>query len=143
MAFLKRLANPGVESTGASIGLLLLRLAMGGMMAAGHGWSKLAAFGERAASFKDPLGDPLGLGPQVMYGALVFAEFLCAALVAVGLLTRVAAVPLIVAMCVAGFVAHADDPFGTKEKALLYLGAFTTLLFTGAGRFSVDGRLGK
>jgi putative oxidoreductase len=143
MAFFKRLANPGVESPGGSIGLLLLRLGAAGMMIFGHGWPKVAAFGEKAASFADPLGDPLGVGPKVMFGALVFAELLCSALVAVGVFTRVAAVPLIVAMSVAGFVRHADDPFATKELALLYLGAFTTLLFTGAGRFSVDNRLAK
>jgi putative oxidoreductase len=143
MSFFKRLADPGVESVGASIGLLLLRLAAGGMMAGAHGWTKLAAFGDRAGSFKDPLGDPLGLGPHVMFGALVFAELLCAALVALGAFTRVAAFPLVVAMSVAAFVAHADDPFGKKELALLYLGVFTTLLFTGAGRFSLDARLGR
>lgn len=42
-------------------------------------------------------------------------------------------------MGTAFLVFHAEDPFGEKELALLYLSAFTVLLVTGPGRFSIDG----
>ena len=41
-------------------------------------------------------------------------------------------------MTVAAFVRHAADPFGGKEKAVLYLVGAVTLLFAGAGRYAVD-----
>jgi putative oxidoreductase len=55
-----------------------------------------------------------------------------------GVATRFAAVPLAVTMLVAAFAIHADDPWAKKELALLYAVPFVTLVFTGAGKFSVD-----
>jgi putative oxidoreductase len=104
-------------------------------MAAGHGWAKLTGFAEMAERFPDPLG----LGSPTMSLALtVFAEFFCATAVVLGLATRFAAVPLVVTMVVAALLIHADDPFAKKELALLYAVPFITLIFTGAGKFSVD-----
>jgi len=93
----------------SSIGLLLLRIAMGGFMLT-HGWKKLMNFGEKSQKFMDFLG----LGSEISLGLTVFAEVGCAVLIIVGLFTRVAAVPLIIAMIVAAFVAHGGDPFGKK-----------------------------
>jgi putative oxidoreductase len=41
-------------------------------------------------------------------------------------------------MAVASFIAHGADDFGTKEKALLYLVSFVTIILVGPGKFSVD-----
>jgi len=41
-------------------------------------------------------------------------------------------------MFVAAFVFHANDPFSSKEMAILYLLIYLTLLFTGSGKISVD-----
>jgi putative oxidoreductase len=46
-------------------------------------------------------------------------------------------------MVVAAFMRHADDPFATKEKALLFLVIYIALLFTGSGRFGLDAFLFK
>lgn len=46
-------------------------------------------------------------------------------------------------MGVAGFVAHAADPFAKKEMALLYLAACVMFIFTGAGKYSLDSMLRK
>jgi putative oxidoreductase len=86
----------------------------------------------------------------------VLAEFVCAVLVVVGFATRFAAVPVVVTMAVAAFVVHGSDPWSmgeaarrfmageskswaSKEPALLFLIPFLALVFTGAGKFSVDG----
>jgi putative oxidoreductase len=115
------------------LALLLLRVAFGGAMLS-HGVPKLMAFGERADSFPDPIG----LGSPVALALAVFAEVFCAAGVAIGLLTRLAVIPLIVTMGVAALVIHGDDPFGKKELPLLYLSAYVAIGIMGAGRFSVD-----
>jgi putative oxidoreductase len=69
---------------------------------------------------------------------VVFAEVFCAALVMLGLLTRLAAVPIVIFLGVAFFIQHAHDPWPQRELALLYLLPFLALIGTGAGRFSLD-----
>lgn len=124
--------SPDARST--DLGLLALRLAFGLSMALTHGRATLDDF------LTDPTGfpDPLGLGPELSTGLMAFAELLCALAVAAGLLTRVAAVPLVFGMGTAFFVFHAADPFGHKELAFLYLSAFTAVLLAGPGRYSLD-----
>jgi putative oxidoreductase len=43
-------------------------------------------------------------------------------------------------MCVAGFIAHAADPWQVKELAFAYLTMAGTLILTGAGPYSLDAR---
>jgi len=40
-------------------------------------------------------------------------------------------------MFVAAFIYHAEDPFTTQEKALMYLVSYIMLFLTGPGKFSV------
>jgi len=121
-------------STTLSVGLLVLRVGVGLMMAFGHGWGKLVGFAERA----DRFADPFGLGSSVSLSLAVFAEFFCSLALALGLFTRAAVVPLIVTMLTAALIIHGDDPFGRKEMALIYLAPFVTILITGPGRYSLD-----
>ncbi|MEP2770924.1 MAG: DoxX family protein [Fulvivirga sp.] len=67
-----------------------------------------------------------------------FAEFICALLIMFGLFTRLASIPLIIAMAVAAFISHGGDPLANKEKALLYMAAFILLFYKGGGRYSLD-----
>lgn len=120
------------------LGLLIARVAFGAMMAY-HGWGKLSGFAKMAEGFYDPIG----LGSRTALALAVFAEFFCAILVAAGLMTRLAAIPLIATMSVAAFAFHRTDAFPTKEKALLYLAAWVLILLTGPGRYSADHLLGR
>lgn len=127
------------KSTGegmASLGLLILRVAAGVLMMT-HGWSKIQNFeGMVESGF-----DPVGMGATLSVVMLIGAEFIAALFIVLGLLTRLSAVPLIVAMSVAAFVAHASDPLQVKELSLVYLTIFATLLITGAGKYSLDSLL--
>jgi putative oxidoreductase len=116
------------------IGLLVFRVVFGGLMLIQHGYSKLTGFSEKAAAFPDPIG----VGSEVSLAMAVSAEFFCAALVVVGLATRIAAIPLIITMAVAAFYIHGADPLADKELALLYGTAFLTLFLSGPGRLSLD-----
>jgi putative oxidoreductase len=120
------------------LGLLLLRLSAGGIMAYSHGWGKLQSLFSEEIQF----ADPIGIGEEASLFLTVFAEFFCGILVAVGLFTRTALVPLIITMWVAVFIIHADDPFGKQEFGLLYLIPYLTLYFTGPGKLSLDKQLG-
>src|SRR5690554_1358763 len=98
-------------------GLLLLRVLAAAFVIT-HGYPKLMQlFSDEPVQFVDFLG----LGPVVSLALSMFAEFICAIFIILGLFTRLAAIPLIINMSVAAFHAHADDPFAVKELSLLYL----------------------
>lgn len=118
----------------SSLGLLILRLGVGGFMLWFHGMPKLLNFSEKAATFPDPLG----VGNSLSLGLAVFAEFFCSILLIWGILTRLAAIPLFATMITAAFIIHGEDPWNKKEFALLYAIPFLTLVFTGGGMFSID-----
>jgi len=46
-------------------------------------------------------------------------------------------------MLVAALIHHLPDPWGRKELAILYAVAFLALVFTGAGKHTVDGWLAR
>jgi putative oxidoreductase len=140
------------KDTAADIGLLILRVGIGGYLIT-HGWGKLQML---LAGGANNFGDPVGLGSPLSLVLVTASEFLCALLIILGLATRLAALPVVICMSVAAFVVHARDPwtmeaaakafFGgasktwfSKEPALLYLIPFLSLVFTGGGKLSLDG----
>jgi len=135
---MSRIFSTKVGNFNLNIGLFILRVSAGGFMLS-HGYPKL----QRLLAGEMNFGDPLGLGPEVSLVLAVFAEFVCAILVMLGLGTRLATIPLIVTMAVAAFIAHGADPFGRKEMALLYLVVFVVLLLTGGGKYSADNFMGR
>src|SRR5690606_11305351 len=135
-----------------SIGLLILRVGMGGYMIT-HGLGKLKML---IAGDYSMWADPTGmLGNTASLALAVFGEFVCAILIVLGLATRQAAIPLVITMGVAALVVHGSDPWtmqtaaerffageaqhwGSKQPALMFLVPFLALIFTGPGRFSLD-----
>lgn len=122
------------NSTYPNLGLLLLRVAASAMMLT-HGIPKIGRF---FAEGPIKFADPFGLGPEISLGLAIFAEVACAILVLVGFKTRLATIPVIFTMLVAAFYAHADDPFGKKEPALLFLTLFLSVLLMGPGKYALD-----
>lgn len=127
------------QSTDA--GLLLLRAWLGLALVSLHGWSKLTGFSDMSGKFPDPIG----LGSQASLSMAIFAEVVCALLIALGLFTRLAALVLVILMAVAFLVVHnrALSGPGSGELAFIYLAGFLTVLITGPGRFALDAKLGK
>ena len=125
---------------GIDLASLLLRVTFGVTMLYLHGYGKFMKF------FADgPLkfGDPIGLGPEISLILTSFAEFFCSGLLIIGLFTRWATIPLIIAMVVAAFVVHGGDPLKKMELALLYLAVYTVILLIGPGKYSLDSILKK
>lgn len=124
----------GDTSPATDLGLLVLRLGAGLTLAFAHGLGKLppsAGFVEGTAEMGFPV-------PTLFAWAAALSEFAGGLLVAVGLLTRPAALFVVITMAVAAFVRHAGDPFSDVERALLFLVAFLAILLAGAGRYAVD-----
>lgn len=121
-----------------NIGYLLLRVFTGLAMLT-HGWSKLMGGPKGWEGLGGVMGG-IGIpGPAVFWGFMAaFAESIGAILLAIGLLTPVAGFLIGITMAVAGFVAHAGDPFVVREKALLFLFIAILYMLKGAGRYSFD-----
>ncbi|MFN2423519.1 MAG: DoxX family protein [Cryomorphaceae bacterium] len=118
---------------------VLLRIGLGlGMLT--HGYPKLMKLLEGG---EIKFADPIGIGATASLALAVFAEALCSALIALGMLTRAATVPLIITMAVAAFVVHGSDPFGKKEMALLYLLGYLVIFAKGSGKLSLDRLIGR
>lgn len=102
------------------------------------GWGKLHSL-PKVTEFFRSLGVP---APEVLAPFTAFMEFLCGALLLLGLCTRLASIPIIVIMLVAlttakaGDIHELSDLFGTSEylyiALALWLGAY------GAGPISLD-----
>lgn len=122
------------QEKATDIGLLILRVLPATGLFLGHGWSKLT----RIPGIFDSFPDPIGLGSATSAFLAIAAEVLCSVLVAVGLFTRWAAVPIVFLLLVAAKIVHADDPWAKKEFALLYAVPFLVLMFTGGGRYALD-----
>ncbi len=117
------------------IGLLVLRVFAGLFMAFGHGFGKFQKF---FSGDEIKFLDFLGIGMSASMFLAMSAEFFFALFIVLGLFTRFSSIFLIVTMFVAAFIAHGGDPFGKMEMSLLYLTVFTTLFFTGGGKYSVS-----
>lgn len=129
---LKHLSNP--RPYYPDLALALLRVGFGLALALGHGLAKfgnLDGFSSNVAKMGFPL-------PQVFGPAAAASELLGGLLLAIGLFTRPAALCILITMLVAGFWAHANDPFQKKELAFAY--ALVALFFVlfGPGSKSVD-----
>ncbi|GGD39642.1 hypothetical protein GCM10011361_03420 [Muriicola marianensis] len=99
-----------------------------------HGYPKF----QKLISGDFEFGDPIGLGATPTLFLAIIAEFICPILIIIGFKTRWAAIPTAITMAVAAFIVHGEDPFGTKEKALLFLSMFVVIMLLGPGKFSVD-----
>ncbi|QYM77783.1 DoxX family protein [Horticoccus luteus] len=117
--------------------LLVLRVWLGATLVMNHGWVKVMKFSTMSSSF----ADPFGVGSKWSLGLAIFAEVVCGALLALGVVTRFAALVVIVMLSVAFVTVHntriASGP-GSGELAFIYLAGFVTIFIAGPGRFAVD-----
>lgn len=132
--------SSGSSTSNVDFATLILRFAFAGSLLYGHGLSKL---NKLISGETIQFVDFLGLDVKLTYSMVTFAEFFCAALVVIGLLTRFALVPLIITMAYIVLVVHGADEFSNKELPLLYLAAFLAIMLIGPGKHSVDRILSK
>ncbi|WP_406236726.1 DoxX family protein [Nocardia sp. NBC_01009] len=130
-----------LDTFSADIGLLLLRVVFGGLLAAhgtqklfgwfsGYGWSK------NAAAF-----DSMGYNPGKLFGTLAgLSELTGGLLLLLGLLTPLAAAIVLGTMINAINTTWSGGLMTGKgyETALLFAVVGATIAFTGPGKFSLD-----
>jgi putative oxidoreductase len=124
------------------VALLLGRLATG-LLFLSAGWGKVHDLG-KVTEFFSSLGIPFPGFNAVLVG---YSEMLCGFALVVGLLTRLAALPLVVSMAVAIFTARADDVSGLFDliglEEFTYLSVLMMLVILGPGRASLDHLLAR
>lgn len=125
-------------STPINISLLIVRVVTSAMMLT-HGWPKFMRLLDGNLKFRDPLG----IGSEVSFLMVVFAEFFCSILIIIGLGTRLATIPLVITMLVALFIAHGSDPILDHINILAYIAAYILLFYMGSGKYSLDYKLFK
>ena len=137
---MKKVFSTNYSDNAFNIGIFVLRVVAGLTMAINHGYGKLTGFSQMSANFPNPFHLP----SSVAVGLLVFAEFFCAILLVLGLMTRLACVPLVIAMGTAFFSAHNAELFSMKgELSAVFLAIFFAILLVGPGKFSADKLIGK
>lgn len=126
----------------ADLAPLVLRLGVG-LVFAWHGFQKFAGGPENFAGFLDSLGVP---APQIVAWLQTFTEGVGGLLLIVGLLTRLATLPLIVILLGAivlvkddiGLIAPPGAPTAGAELDLALLVGLLAILLLGPGRISAD-----
>lgn len=119
--------------------LLLAARIIFGLLFLSHGIQKWSNFQELSSVFPDPLG----VGHSVSLGLAIFAELACSIGVILGVLYRLAFIPMIFTMGVAFFVIHSNDPFSVKELSMVYLIVFSFLFIVGPGKYAADSLIRK
>lgn len=135
-----------ILKTNSSFATLILRVGLG-LALLPHGAQKLFGwFGGYGLEGTGQWMDSIGLHPGMLMAALAGgAEFFGGLALLLGLLTRPAAALTAFTMLVAIFSVHWSSGFflsnGGYEYAFVLLLASLSLLVSGGGRFSVDGRI--
>src|SRR6476661_8198888 len=106
------------SSAAFNIAMLLLRVSFGAVLKVKH-----------FATLQHTFYNFLGMGPKFSLILLLVAEIFCSLLIVLGLFTRWACIPIIIAMIVVIFGNDAGKELLDSELALFYLTAFTALLF--------------
>jgi putative oxidoreductase len=143
----KRLLIPGLAHLYAPLSpfaYAFMRFVTGAILLP-HGYSKLF--------FSDPHTYADGIGrhglpfPLLLAWLMILTESIGAALLAIGLLTRVAAVAIWIEMFIITFIYQWPNGYLWTNKgyefSLLWLLLVSAIFFRGGGRYSVDRLIGK
>lgn len=117
-------------------GLLWLRIAGSALLFYVHGWPKLLHFQAELGRIEDPFG----FGAPFSLAAAIVAEVLCPVLIACGLYTRAASLPVLGVLTVAMLAVHPGWSIAEGQFGWLLIVIFVTIALCGPGRWSFDER---
>ncbi|GGP24402.1 DoxX family protein [Silvimonas amylolytica] len=120
-------------------GLLFLRISASLLLLAVHGWPKFAHYTAQLQEIEDPFS----LGRQFSLWFALFVEVICPPAIMLGVLTRLAVLPVVILLLVAMLAVHPDWSLAQGQFGWLLLIAFGSLLIAGPGDWSVDARCGR
>jgi putative oxidoreductase len=123
-----------------NVALLALRIILGCLLFANHGYEKLFHFNDMQQRFPDPLK----LGQTFSLVLALMADSICSILVLSGSFTRIASGYIVINLLVISiFVWKFSFATMHAEIALLYLGGYLTIMIAGPGKYSLGNCLFK
>lgn len=129
--------HPHLQQHAHNWALLFLRISASLLLLAVHGLPKLLDLQAELGRIEDPLG----LGQGITLGLALFAEVMCPLLIALGLFTRLACLPILAVLGVSLVLVHPEWSLADGQFAWLLAIIFVTLLIGGAGRFALGRNL--
>jgi putative oxidoreductase len=127
------------------LGNLILRVVTGASMIIFHSWGKIVGMvnflNGKHWKFVDTV-QMMGLPLPVLFAIIAtLIEFIASILIILGLFTRISAIGLALVMLFAIYLHIITKT--SVELALIYLSVFVFLALAGAGKFSLDARIGR
>jgi putative oxidoreductase len=117
-------------------GLLFLRVSGALLLLWVHGLPKLLHFSAELQNIEDPFH----FGAHLTLMLAVVAEVLCPLLIIVGLLVRLACLPILFVLWVAMVIVHPEWSLFEGQFGWLLLIIFTSILIAGPGRLALNVR---
>lgn len=118
------------------IAILLLRLLVGSFLM-WETWDNVSS-AERMGEFVTFMEANGFIAAGLLAPLSVWAQFICGALLIVGLLTRWAGLVMVLNFVTALIMVHLEDPFRGQFPALILIGVSFLFYARGAGRFGID-----
>ncbi|WP_299243354.1 DoxX family protein [uncultured Aquimarina sp.] len=131
---LNTLLSSNITKSKVDIALLVFRVCLALSLFNTHGLKKVFHFSETL----EHIPDPLGIGGTLSTYFAIFANVVCPLFVMLGLLTRIAILPIISITLLGFFIVHISDPWVVKDVPLMYSLSFLVLLYLGPGSHSLD-----
>ncbi|ROM90291.1 DoxX family protein [Pseudomonas brassicacearum] len=120
-------------TTASDVALCWLRITGVLMLLLVHGLPKLFNFEHELVLIEDPFG----MGARLTLSLAIFAEVFCPIFIALGLLTRLATLPVLFLLVVSVVRVHPEWSLAEGQFAWLLLIIFSTILVGGAGRLAL------
>ena len=137
---MKKLFTLSFLPVNIDLALLLLRTLVSFSLFYKHGIEKITGFSNMQTHFPDPLH--IGATPGLVFALIT--DGICSLLIIFGIATRLSALLIVINLTVIFILLHSGSFVeGHAELVYVYLSSFLCILFTGAGKYSLDNRLFK
>src|SRR5262249_47388388 len=121
---MKKFLSTQYSETSFNLMTFVLRVVFGGLIILLHGLPKLNHFSQQSSVFFDPFH----IGHKASLCLVIFSEVGCGVLVLLGLLTRLAALVLVIELAIAVLLFHKGQPLANHDAAIVYLAGFFAIL---------------
>ena len=132
LLFLIMRTNAG--SVWNNVALLFFRVAVSTELLVAHGLKKVGV----GVSLPEVVPNPLGFPDFFNQVFATTANLIMPLFIIFGLMTRIAALPILAVTLTGYFVLHFNDPILVKDVPFIYSVCFLLIFFTGAGKYSLD-----
>ena len=119
--------------------LFFFRIAISCELIYAHGLKKIGI----GTALAEVVPNPLGLPDVLNQAFATTANLVMPIFIILGLMTRIATLPILAVTLTGYFVLHFNDPALVKDVPLMYSLCFLLLCFVGAGKYSLDHYISK